>query len=122
MKPFLTVLLICALGYMVDHWRDLALRFHGIVPTQVASAAQAPGLIIYGSKSSGACIQLEHELDKRHIAYQKKDLSSETNRTELQDKLLRIGKNGGNISIPVAEIDGAMYEAVTITEITKRVH
>jgi hypothetical protein len=122
MKPLLTVLVICMLGYMVDHWRDLAARYHGMIPAAAASSVEAHGLIIYGSKSSGACIQLEHELDKRHIAYEKKDLGSESNRTELQDKLLRIGKNGGNIAIPVAEIDGALYESVTIGEITKRVH
>ena len=122
MKPFLTVFMICALGYVVDHWRQLSVRYHSIIPAAALSTADAPALTIYGSKSSGACIQLEHELDKRHIAYQKKDLGSDANRTELQDKLLRIGKNGGNIAIPVAEIDGALYEAATINEITRRVH
>jgi glutaredoxin len=122
MKPLLTVLVICALGYVVDHWRELALRYHGIVPAAVVSSAESPALVIYGSKSCGPCVQLEHELDKRHITYQKKDLGNDAIRTELQDKLLRIGKNGGSIAIPVVEIDGALYEGATIDEVTKRLH
>jgi glutaredoxin len=122
MKPFLTVLIICALGYVADHWRELALRYHGIAPASVVASAETPGLVIYGSKSCGACVQLEHELDKRHIAYEKKDLGNDTIRTELQDKLLRIGKNGGTIAIPVVEIDGALYEGATINQVAKRLH
>jgi hypothetical protein len=120
MKPFLTVLMICALGYVVDHWRELAMRFHAAVPAVVETTTQAPQVTIYGSKSSGACVQLEHELGKRGITYQHKDLGTEAIRTELQDKLFRIGKNGESIAIPVAEIDGVLYEGASIGEITKR--
>jgi hypothetical protein len=121
MKPLLTVLAICLLGYVIDHWRELAIRYHAFVPAAAVSAAQPPLVTVYGSKSSSACVQLEHELEKRDISYVHKDLGTESNRTELQDKLFRIGK-GSHIAIPVAEIGGVLYENATISEVSKRLH
>jgi len=113
MKSLFVILAICTLGYAVDHWQELSNRHR--VPV-----VDPHGLIIYGTKSCGACVQLEHELDKRSIPYQKKDLADEANFHELTEKLVGVGKMGGSIAIPVAEIDGVLYQGTNINEVTKR--
>ena len=67
MKPLIVILAVCTLGYAADHWQEIKER-HSLFAT-----AEAPTLIVYGSKSSAACIRLEAELDKQGIAYQKRD-------------------------------------------------
>jgi hypothetical protein len=116
MKPLIVLLAICSVGYVVDHWQELTNRH------QMMSVAEPRGLIIYGNKSSGACVLLEGELNKRGIAHQRKDLGNEANSHELTEKLARVGKMGGSIAIPVAEIDGVLIEGVSIEQITKRLH
>jgi len=114
MKPLIVILAICSLGYVVDHWQDLKER-HSLVAT-----ADPHGLILYSSKSIPACIYLEAELKKRGIPFQIRDLSDEANSRKLTEDLARIGKMGGSIPMPVAEIDGALIEGATIKEIERR--
>jgi glutaredoxin len=114
MKPLIVILAICSLGYAADHWQELANR-HREMPV-----TDPHGLTIYGTKSCGPCIQLQRELEKRGIPYQKKDLDDQANFHELTDKLVRVGKMGGSIAIPVAEIDGVLYQGATIGQVTKK--
>ncbi len=114
MKSLFVLLAICALGYAIDHWQVLTNRYHG------TSVAEGRGLVIYGTKSCAACVKLEGELKKRGIAYEQKDIGEEANMHELTEKLARVGKMGGSIAIPVAEIDGVLHEGVNINEVTRR--
>src|SRR5262249_9711244 len=114
MKPLIVLLAICTLGYVADHWQELTQR-HGAVATPGAH-----GLIVYGTKTCPVCVRLETELDKQGIPYQKRDLSNEADVRELTDKLMRVGRMGGRIGIPVAEVDGVLMEGASLAQITKR--
>jgi glutaredoxin len=92
-------------------------RYHG-----TPSGAEPHVLIIYGTKSSAAYVYLEGELDKRGIAYEKRDLTKDENLRELTDKRARVGKIGGNIALPVAEIDGVLVEGATVEDVAHRMH
>jgi glutaredoxin len=116
MKPLIVLFAICTLGYVVDHWKELTER-HSLVAT-----SDAHGLIIYSSKTCPACIVLEADLKKRGIAYRKCDLADQANVREMTDKLARIGKMGGSIPMPVADIDGIMVEGASIKDIIRRMH
>lgn len=113
MKQLIVILAICSLGYVFDHWQALAER-HGMVSTN------SHELIIYGIKSSPACIQLEGELKKLGIPFEKRDLGNSSASSELTDKLARVGKMGRNAPVPVAEIDGVLVEGATMEDISRR--
>lgn len=115
MKPLIVILAICTLGYVFDHWQALAER-HGMVSTN------SHELIIYGTKSSPACVRLEGELKKLGIPFENRDLDNSSASRELTDKLVRVGKMKSSTSIPIAEIDGVMVESVTVEEISRRLH
>ncbi|MDR3404404.1 MAG: hypothetical protein P4L99_18030 [Chthoniobacter sp.] len=114
MKPLIVILAICSLGYAVDHWQDLKERH------SLAAAPDAPGLILYSSKAIPACVQLEAELKKRGISFQRRDMGDEANSRKLTEDLARVGKMGGSIPMPVAEVDGALIEGATLKEIQHR--
>jgi len=114
MKPLIVILAICTLGYVVDHWQDLKER-HTLVAT-----ADSHGLILYTSKALPACVRLEAELKKRGIAFQIRDVGDEANSRKLTEDLARVGKMGGSIPMPVAEIDGVLIEGATVREIERR--
>ena len=115
MKPVIALLSICALGYAVDHWQEL--NSH-----RAPESANVHRLIIYGTKSCSPCIQLEKELNAQHIPFQKRDLADGSDSHELSEKLARIGKMGGSVPIPVADIDGVIVVGASIQEITRRMH
>ncbi len=112
-KPLIVLLSICAVGYAVDHWDELSSRGEPL-------AGNPHGLIVYSKKSSGACVKLENELKNRHIAYERRDLDKEANSQELSEKLARVGKMGGNVAIPVAEVDGVLYQDISIDKLAKK--
>jgi len=114
MKPLLVILAICAAGYVTDHWQQLT------VPHSSSATSAAHVLIIYGSKTCPACVRLEGALHQQGISYQKCDLAEDANFRELIGKLARVGKMGGRIAIPVAEVDGVLVEGASIEQITKR--
>jgi hypothetical protein len=114
MRNLLGLLAICTAGYAVDHWAELT---HQPV---AAPAGPAHELILYGAKSSGAFVQLDRDLTKRGIVHEEKDLSDEANFRELTEKLARIGKVGGQIAIPVAEVDGVLMEDATLEKVSKK--
>jgi len=114
MKPLIVILAICTLGYVADHWEQLKER-HATEAT-----TDAHGLIIYGSKSCPACVRLEGELDKQGIAYEKRDVNVAADFRELIGKLARVGKMGGPIPIPIADVDGVLLEGASVEQITKR--
>jgi len=113
-KPLIVLLSICAVGYAVDHWDELSSRGEPLAPPP------PHGLVIYGKKSSSDCVQLENELKIRHIAYKKRDLDQEANSQELTEKLGRVGKMSGNVVIPVAEVDGVLYQGINIDKLVKK--
>lgn len=114
MKSLIVLLAVCSLGYVVDHWQELAQK-HSLV-----ASAEAPELIIYSSKADPACVRLEGALKKQGIRYVRRDMTVEANQLELTDKMVRVGKIKGSIQIPAADIDGVMYEGVTIEEIVHK--
>ena len=116
MKSLIVLLAICALGYSIDHWQRLTNRF------QSTAGPETHVVIVYGTKSSAAYVHLEGELEKRGIAYEKRDLTKDENLHELTDKRARLGKMGGNVAIPVAEIDGVLVEGATIEDVSRRLH
>ncbi len=116
MKSLIVLLAICCLGYGIDHWQELSTH------RRATADSESQGLIIYGAKSYPACVQLENELNKRGIPYQKRDVSEEAGLHELSDKMARVGKMGGRLAIPVAEIDGILYEGATIETISRKMH
>ena len=116
MKPLILILGFCAVGYGIDHWQEITHRRQNIT-------AEIPhGLTLYSTKSSGPCVQLEQQLNERGIAYERKDLDEEANKTELQEKFERVGKMNCAITPPVAEIDGVLYPAVKVDVISKKLH
>jgi len=115
MKPLIVIIAICTLGYVFDHWQALAER-HGVVSTNSRE------LIIYGTKSSPACVQLEGALKKLGIPFEKRDLSNQSASAELTDKFARVGKIRSSAPLPVAEIDGVLVESATVEEIARRLH
>lgn len=114
MKPLIVILAICTLGYVADHWQQLTGQ------RTVFATAGDPRLIIYGSKSCPACVRLEGALTRQGIAFQNRDLGDEANSRELGEKLARLGRPGGQIAIPVAEIDGVLIIGASLDQITKR--
>ncbi len=116
MKSLIVLLAVCSLGYAVDHWQELTQRY-----SKVASA-ESPELILYSSKAEPACVQLEGALKKQGIRYQRRDMTVEANQQELTDKLVRVGRIKGSIQIPAADIDGSIYEGVTMEEIVHKLH
>ena len=116
MKSLIVLLAICTLGYGIDHWQELSTH------RRATADSESQGLIIYGSKFYPACVQLENELNKRGIPYQKRDVSDEASFHELGDKMARVGKMGGRIAIPVAEINGVLFEGATIETISRKIH
>jgi hypothetical protein len=114
MKPLIVLLAVCALGYGFDHWQALAER-HGTVASN-----NSHELIIYGAKSSSACVQLEGELKKLGIPFENRDLSRSGVAQELNEKLARVGKMGGSVPMPVAEVDGVLVEGATVADISHR--
>jgi hypothetical protein len=115
MKPLVAIVAICAAGYALDHWQQLSHR--NPAPVEIPH-----GLTIYGTKSSEPCVQLQHELDKRGIPYNRKDVADQANFHDLTERFARVGKMGGSFAIPVAEIDGVLYENATIYQVTKKLH
>lgn len=113
MKQLIVILAICALGYVFDHWQALAER-HGVVSTS------SHELIIYGTKSSPAYVQLENELKKLGVPFENRDLSNPSASRELTEKMVRVGKAGRTPSLPVAEIDGMVVESASVEEIAHR--
>ena len=73
MKPLIVILAICTAGYVADHWQELTEQH------KVSATAEAPGLIIYGSKTCPACVRLEGALTRKGISFQKRDLDDEAN-------------------------------------------
>ncbi len=86
----------------------------------MVATADTRGLILYSSKSLPACYLLETELKKRGIPFEKRDLSVEANSHQLTEDLARVGKMGGSIPMPVAEVDGVLIEGATLREIERR--
>jgi len=116
MKSLIVLLAVCSLGYAVDHWQELAEK-HSSVAT-----VDARELILYSSKAEPSCVRLEAELKKQGIPYQRRDLLANGTRRELNDELARVGKKVDGIPMPVAEIDGVLYEGVTFEQIVHRLH
>jgi hypothetical protein len=114
MKQLIVILAICTLGYVFDHWQALAER-HGVVSTN------SHELIIYGTKSSPASVQLEGELKKLGIPFEKRDVTNRSASAELTDKLVRVGKTS-SAPLPVAEIDGVLLEGASMEEVARRLH
>ena len=113
MKPLIVIIAICTLGYVFDHWEALAERY-GTVSTN------SHELIIYGNKASPVCIRLEGELKKRGIPFEKRDLGNPSASRELTEKMARVGKMGGNVQVPVAEVDGIIVEGASMEDISRR--
>lgn len=111
MKSLIVLLAVCSLGYAVDHWQELTQK-HSVV-----ASAEAPELILYSSKAEPACVRLEAELKRQGIPYQRRDMTVQSSQLELTDKLVRVGKIKGSIAMPAADIDGVIYEGVTVEEI-----
>jgi glutaredoxin len=114
MKPLIVILAVCMLGYVANHWRQIKEQRTLFV------TAEAPRLVIYGSKSYPACVRLESQLAKQGIAFQKRDLDDEATSRELAGKLARLGQPGGHIAMPVAEVDGVLIFGASFEQITKR--
>jgi glutaredoxin len=114
MKPLLLILAICSLGYAADHWDSLTGR------RPVTADMESAGLVIYGMKSCPACVQLENELHRRGIPFQERKLDNEASMHELTDTLARVGKMGGSIPMPVADINGIIIEGATIEEVLRK--
>jgi len=115
MKSLIVLLAICAMGYGVDHWQELT----NLHPT---TGGDTHALVIYGTKSCEAYVRLEGQLAKRGIPYTKCDLSKDENYRALMDARARVGKVGGKISIPVADVDGVVLEGATFEQIAKLLH
>lgn len=118
MKTLIVLLAVCSLGYAADHWQELTRKHSSLMGT-----AEAPELILYTSKAEPACVRLEGELKKQGIHYQRRDMSREETQHELDDQLGRVGKRSSDrISLPVAAIDGAVYEGATFEQIVHHLH
>jgi hypothetical protein len=115
MRPAIVLLSICAIGYAADHWQDLSGRHN-------ADAQPQHQLIIYGAKSSGPYIQLQYQLMKNDIVFQKRDVTDESTARELTEKMVRIGRVNTNFRYPVADVDGVMVEGATVRDITRHLH
>ncbi|EDY20477.1 hypothetical protein CfE428DRAFT_1674 [Chthoniobacter flavus Ellin428] len=116
MKSLIVLLAVCSLGYAVDHWQELAEKRSSV------ATVDAPELILYSSKAEPACVRLEAELKKQGIRYQRRDLTVNATRHELNDELARVGKRVDSVPMPVAEIGGVLYEGVTFEQIVHRLH
>jgi len=114
MRPAIALLSICAIGYAADHWQDLSRHTAGAQPTHQVT--------IYGAKSSGPFIQLQYQLMKVDIAFEKRDVTEEANARELTEKMARIGHMNTNYRYPVADVDGIMVEGATVHDISRRIH
>lgn len=114
MKPLYVIAMICAAGYAIDHWHQIAKRHQQMVHVD------APRVILYGSRSSSTFVLLKRDLDQFGIAYEARDLSDEANFHEVNEKLARIGKMGNSIPLPIAEVDGVMLEGADYPAIAKK--
>lgn len=112
MRPAIVLLSICAIGYAADHWQDLSGR-------HTAGAQPTHEVIIYGAKSSGPYVQLQYQLMKNDVVFQKRDVNDEANARELTEKMARIGHMNTNYRYPVADVDGVMVEGATVRDISR---
>lgn len=97
----------------MDHWDEL----QGRAPVMPVTDNS---LVIYGTKTFGPCVQLEGELTRGGISFEKRDLSKDDDMRELTEKLARVGKMSGHFSMPVAEVNGVLVEGASMGEITRR--
>ena len=115
MERLVAILALCAGGYVFNHWDE----FSGRQSTPEAFEPPAP-LVVYSSKTEPVCVQLEGELSRQHIPYERRDISKERDAKELTEKFARIGKMKSSFAMPVAEINGVMVEGVSINDIKRR--
>jgi hypothetical protein len=114
MKSVFVLLVICTLGFGIDHWQEIKEQRTLFVATP------APGMIIYGSKANPASVRLQAALTKQGIPFQKRDLDNEADSRELDEKMANLNRQGRHIVMPVAEIDGALIPGATYEQIIKR--
>lgn len=116
MDRLFAILVVCAGGYVYNHWDE----FSGKQPEIPEAFAQPAPLVVYSSRTEPACVKLEGELTRQGIPFQRRDLSKELNARELTEKFARVGKMKESYAMPVAEINGFMVEAASINDIKRR--
>jgi hypothetical protein len=113
MRTAIVLLSICAIGYAADHWQDLSGR-------HITDAPPKHQITIYGAKSSGPFVQLQYQLMRDDVVFQKRDVTEPASARELTEKMARIGHVNTNYRYPVADVDGVMLEGATEHDIVRR--